>query len=62
MSGVITWFQANWEIVGAAAGALHVLLNVIGKLTGNKAIEGLDNAFMSLLNAFGIKGKTPPNA
>ena len=55
MGNVATWLQTNWEYIAALAGGLHVILNVLGKITGNKAIEGLDNAIMSLLAAFGIK-------
>lgn len=40
-------------------GGVHVILNVIGKLTGNKYIEGLDNAIMTILATFGIKPKSP---
>lgn len=61
---MIAYLQSNWELIAAALGGLHVILNVIGKLTNNKAIQGLDNTFMSLLAAFGIKpgSTTPPNA
>lgn len=59
--GVLHWLQipANLEILAGIAGGLHVLLNVLGKLTGNKNIEGLDNTLMSLFAAFGIKPKSP---
>lgn len=64
MGGIVTYLQTNWELIAAAFGGLHVILNVIGKLTGNKSIQGLDNLFMSILAAFGIKPgtTTPPNA
>lgn len=58
------WLQTNWLDIAALAGALHVFLNVIGKLANNKSIQGLDNLLLGLLNAFGIKAgsSTPPNA
>ena len=58
---IIAWFQntANLELLAALFGGVHVILNVIGKLTGNKSLEGLDNAIMSLLAIFGIKPKSP---
>ena len=58
--GIATWLSANWEALGALAGALHVILNVLGKITGNKAIEGLDNTVMTLFGAFGLKDKSAP--
>ena len=59
--GIVTWIKTNWELIAALAGGLHVILNVLGKVTNNKAIEGLDNTIMSFLSAFGIKpGATVP--
>lgn len=57
----LTWFQnaANLEMLAGLFGGIHVILNIIGKLTGNKAIEGLDNTIMSLLGVIGIKPKSP---
>ena len=53
MGNVTVWVQNNWEAVLALVGGLHVILNVVGKLTKNSAIEGLDNMIMSLLGLLG---------
>lgn len=59
MGNIITWIHTNWEGILAIMGGLHVILNVLGKVFKNTAIEGLDNLIMNLLNRF---GKKSPNA
>ena len=58
MGNIIAWVHANWEGVLAIMGGLHVILNVLGKLLNNSAIEGLDNTLMSVVNLLSKK-KSP---
>lgn len=55
MGNIVAWVQGNWEAVLALLGGLHVILNVLGKLLKNDAIEGLDNTLLSLIGMLSKK-------
>ena len=61
MGHISTWIQTNWLGLGTIIAGIHLILGVIGNLTGSKAVQGLDDVISNLIKTF-FGNNQPPKS
>ena len=58
---IVTWVQTNWLSLGTIIAGIHLILGVIGNLTGSKSVQGLDDVISNLIKTF-FGNQNPPKS